>query len=61
MEYGVEHLGRTLAATTVDLVRMALRRRYMTQLAIATWKGYANLMLDKTKYDGTGTVGSNKA
>ena len=61
VEYGVEHLGRTMAATTVDAVRTTLRRRYKTQLAMATWKGYANLMLDMTKYVGTGTVGSNKA
>ena len=58
--YGVEHLGRTMAAITVDAVRMALRRRYMTQLAMAAWKGYANLMLDRTKYVGMGIVGSNK-
>jgi hypothetical protein len=61
VEYGVEHLGRTMAAATVDAVRTALKRRYMTQLAMATWKGYANLMLDRTKYVGTGTMGSNKA
>ncbi len=30
VEYGVEHLGRTMATTTVDAIRMALRRRYMT-------------------------------
>jgi hypothetical protein len=61
VEYGVEHLGRTMAATTLDAVRMALRRRYMTQLAMAAWKGYANLMLSRTKYVGTWTMGSNKA
>ena len=54
-------MGRTMAATTVDAVRTTLRRRYKTQLAMATWKGYANLMLDMTKYVGTGIVGSNKA
>ncbi len=27
VEYGVEHMGRTIAATTVDAVFMALRRR----------------------------------
>ena len=27
VEYGVEHLGRTMAATTVDGVKTALRRR----------------------------------
>ena len=61
MEYGVEHLGRTMTATTVDAVRMALRRRCMTQLAMATWNGYANQMLDMTKYVGTWKMGSNKA
>ncbi len=51
VEYGVENLGRTMAATTVDTtVRTALRRRYTTQLAMAAWKGYTNLMLDMTKY-----------
>jgi hypothetical protein len=30
MKYRVEHLGRTMAATTVDTVRMTLRRRYTT-------------------------------
>ncbi len=61
VEYRVEHLGRTMAATTVDAVRMALRRRYRTQLAIAAWKGYANLVLDITKYVGTWTTGTKKA
>jgi len=61
VEYGVEHMGRTIAATTVDAVRMALKRRYRTQLAMPTWKGYANLVLDRTKYVGTGITGHNKA
>ena len=45
----------------MDAVRIALRRRYRTQLVMAAWKGYANLVLDMAKYVGTGTVGSNKA
>ena len=40
---------------------MALRRRYRTQLAMAAWRGYVNLVLDKTKYLGTGTSGQNMA
>ena len=28
VEYGVEQLGRSMAATTVETVRVALRRRY---------------------------------
>ncbi len=50
-----------MAATTVDAVRMALRRRFSTQLSIAVWRGYANLILVKVKYVGTGRLGPNKA
>ncbi len=53
VEYGVEHLGRTMAATTVESVKSALRRRYWTQLSTNVWRGYANLILDKVKYVGT--------
>jgi hypothetical protein len=59
VEYGVEYLGRTLATTTVDAVRMAPRRRYMTQLSATIWKRYENLILDKVKYVGTGRLGPN--
>ena len=30
VEYGVDHFGRNMAATTVDTTRTALRRRYRT-------------------------------
>jgi hypothetical protein len=40
VEYGAEHLGRNMAATTVNTLRTALRRRYMTQLSMAAWRGY---------------------
>jgi hypothetical protein len=61
VEYGVEHLGRSMAATTVDGVRTALKRRYRTQLTVSVWKGYANLILYKVKYVGSGRLGPNKA
>ncbi len=61
VKYGVEHLGRTMAATTVDAVRMALKRRYRAQLSTAVWRGYANIILDRVKYVGTGHLGPNKA
>jgi hypothetical protein len=61
VENGVEHLGRTMAATKVDAVRMALKRRYRAQLSYAVWMGYANLILDRVKYVGTGRLGPNKA
>ncbi len=28
---------------------------------MAAWKGYANLVLDRTKYVGTGSTGHNRA
>jgi len=61
VEYGVEHLGRSMAARTVDTVRMALRRRFATQPSTAFWRGYAYLILDKVKYVGTGRLGPNRA
>jgi hypothetical protein len=61
VEYGVEHLGRSMATTTVDGVRAALRRRYRMQLSVAVWRGYANLILDRVKYVGSGRLGPNKA
>jgi len=30
-------------------------------MSMATWKRYANLVLDMTKYVGTGRMGSNRA
>ncbi len=62
VEYGVEHLGRTMAATTtVDAVRTTLRRRYRTHLSTTAWKGYANLILHRAKYVGTERMRPNKA
>ncbi len=33
----------------------------MTQLSMADWRGYANLILDRVKYVGIGRLGPNKA
>ena len=60
-EYGVEHLGTSMAASTPDVLRAALRRRYMAKLSMAAWRGYANLVLDRTKYVSFGRTGKNKA
>jgi hypothetical protein len=35
VEYGVDHLGRTMATTKVYAVKTALKRRYMAQLSSA--------------------------
>ena len=33
----------------------------MAHLSTAVWKGYANLILDRVKYVGSGRLGPNKA
>ena len=33
----------------------------MKQLSLAAWRGYANLILDRTKYVGTWKASANKA
>jgi hypothetical protein len=33
----------------------------MTQLSMAAWRGYANLLLDRTNYVGSGQSSPNKA
>ncbi len=53
--------GLYMAATTVDAVRIALKHRYITQLSTVVWRGYANLILDRVEYVGTGRLGPNKA
>jgi hypothetical protein len=50
-----------MAATTMETVWTTLRRRYMTQLYMAAWRGYANLLLGMTKYVGTGQAAPNNA
>jgi len=55
VDYGAEHLGKSMAASTMDIAGQALKRRYMAQLLMASWRGYANLILDRTKYVGDGT------
>jgi hypothetical protein len=52
VEYGLEHLGTSMAASTPDVLRVALRRRYRALLSMAAWRGYTNLVLDRTKYVG---------
>ena len=51
----------SMAASTPNILRVALRRRYMTELALAARRRYVNLILDRTKYVGTGRAGINTA
>jgi hypothetical protein len=61
VEYGAVNLGDSLNAISLKVVKMALRRRFKAQLSLAAWRGYANLILERTKYVGTGVLGTNKA
>jgi hypothetical protein len=61
VDYGVEHCCTCMAASTPGVLRVAMRRRIMAHLSIATWRGYVKLVLDRAKYVGTGTTGTNMA
>ena len=37
VDYGAEHLGRTMHATTMEAVKTTLSRRYMSQMTTAKW------------------------
>ncbi len=52
LDYGAEHLRKFMVASTMDTTRQALKRRYITHLSMASWRGYANLTLDSTRYAG---------
>ena len=61
VEYGVKNLGRNIATTTVDTVGVTLMRTYKAKLSMAAWRGYPNLLLDRTKYVERGAPVANKA
>ena len=58
VEYGVEHLGMSMDASTLDVLGVALSSPYKAKLF---GRGFANLVLDKTKYVGTGRAGTSRA
>jgi hypothetical protein len=60
VDYGAEHLGKSMAASTLDMVRHALKRRYMAQLSMASWRGYAKLIIGRIKYVRDGIEGLNR-
>jgi hypothetical protein len=60
VDYGAKHLGKSMAASTMDMVCQALKRSYMAQLSMASWRGYANIILDRTKSIEDGIEGPNR-
>jgi hypothetical protein len=61
LEYGVEHLGTIMIASTPEVLIVALRRQFRAQLSMSARREYASLVLDRTKYFGTGKTGTNMA
>ncbi len=59
VNYRAEHLGKSMAASTFDMVRQAIKRSHRAHLLMASWRGYANLILDRAKYVGDGSEGLN--
>ena len=56
VDYGAEHLGRTMAAIAMEAVKISLKKRYKCQISAANWRGLADLILDRTKYVGSGHI-----
>ncbi len=57
---GTELIGRIMAATKVEVVNGVFSRRLRSQVSLAAWRKYVNLLLDKMKNIGivvTGTMG----
>ncbi len=50
-----------MAASTPNVLKDTLRRRYKAQLSLVAWRRFTNLVLDRTKHVGTGKLGTNKA
>ena len=59
VDYGTEHLGRSIAASDIDVIRATIRR-FMARIAMASWRGYANMILDRIKFVGAGST-TNRA
>ena len=56
LDYVADHMGKSMAALTMDAVRQALKRRYIAKLSMNSWREYANLVLDRIKYVGDGII-----
>ena len=52
VEYGHKHLGASILASDMEAVKNSIRRRFHTTIAMASWRGYANLLLGRIQYVG---------
>ena len=42
-----KHLGASILASDLDAVKNSIRRRFHTTIAMASWRGYANMLLGR--------------
>ena len=49
-----------MEATSLEVVRQSLKHRYKAQLSMASWRGYANLIQDRTNFVGDVVKGLNR-
>ena len=60
VEYGHKHLGASILASDMEAVKNSIRRRFHTTIAMASWRGYANLLLGRIQYVGKAYAFNNK-
>ena len=51
-EYGHKHLAKTIMAKDLDAAKATIRRRFHTRIALASWRGYATMLLGRVQYVG---------
>ena len=55
-EYGHKHLAKTIMAKDLDAAKATIRRRFHARIAMASWRGYANMLLGRVQYVGKSRV-----
>ena len=60
VEYGYKHPGASILASDLDAVKNSIRRRFHTTIAMASWRGYANMLLGRIQYVGKAYYAFNK-
>ena len=56
-KYGHKHLAKTIImAKDLDAAKATIRKRFHARIAMASWRGYANMLLGRIKYVGKSRV-----
>ena len=60
-EYGHEHsANKTIMAKNLDAAKATIRRRFHARIALASWRGYATMLLGRVQYVGKSRTLFNK-